>query len=355
MKLLLISTDRNLLQPDSAVSIRHAAYATRCASLAIIVFSKRGAEPVMLAPSATVHPTNSRTKLLYGLDAILIACGLSKPDVVSAQDPFETGLAAWVVARLFNVPLHVQIHTDFLAPEFVQGFFLNRLRRFIAEFVLRRASRVRAVSERIKESLEKQYRLSAPISVLPIYVDIGRYAHIVRTKHPRFKVVLLTISRLEKEKHLSRAIDALQKARTTGHDAGLIIVGSGSEEGRLRDYAREKSLERFVEFAGWQNDLAPYFSVADLVLVTSDYEGYGITIITALASGIPVLSTDVGVAREAGAMVASPEDFAQALVRWIAGGPRKGDLVAYPYTNEGEYVRAWYDDIASCTSAKKRV
>jgi glycosyltransferase involved in cell wall biosynthesis len=345
MNVLLIGTDRSLLTLQSASARRHAAYADEFNEFDIIVFAKGEERRREIATHARVHPTGSHSRLTYGLDALRIARGLPRPDVVSAQDPFETGLAAWIIAALLNAPLHVQVHTDFLSPAFVRGSLLNRVRRLIAGFVLHRAARIRVVSLRIQEAMEERYRLKAPISVLPIFVDTARYASLARTKHPRFKIALLAVGRLEKEKHFELAIDALKAARQAGHDAGLTIVGSGSEEEHLREQARTAGLERFVGFTGWQDDLTAYFSAADLLLVTSEYEGYGMALVEALAAGIPVLSTDVGIAREAGAIVAEPEHFGAALIEWIERGPRAAALQSYPYASEEEYTRAWSADI----------
>ena len=355
MNVLLIGTDRSLFNPASDSGRRHAAYGAHFDEMNIIVFTQAaqslGARDLQVG--VHVHPTASRNRFTYGFGALRIARRLPKPDVISAQDPFETGLVAWVIAKRYGAPLHIQIHTDFLAPAFVRGSFLNRVRRMIAGFVLRRAARVRVVSEGVKEGVQKRYALLQPITVLPIFVDIEKYAGLPRIKHTRFKVALLAVGRLEGEKQMTRAIDALKAAREAGHDAGLIIVGSGSEEARLRAYAREKGLERFVEFPGWQRDVRPHLSVADLLLVTSDYEGYGMVIIEALAAGVPVLSTDVGIAREAGAMVASAETFGATLVQWLTSGPRKGMLASYPYENAEAYVQAWCDDVQAAAQKKQ--
>jgi len=85
--------------------------------------------------------------------------------------------------------------------------------------------------------------------------------------------------------------------------------------------------------------------VADLLLVTSQYEGYGRQIIEALAARVPVLSTDVGVAREAGAIVATEQNFADSLKQWLTNGPRDASLKNYPYKNFEEYVEKYCADI----------
>lgn len=56
-------------------------------------------------------------------------------------------------------------------------------------------------------------------------------------------------------------------------------------------------LEKNVVFVGWKNDLISYFKTADMYLLTSEYEGYGMTLIEAGASGCPIVTTKVGIAK----------------------------------------------------------
>ena len=99
-------------------------------------------------------------------------------------------------------------------------------------------------------------------------------------------------------------------------------------------------------------DVAPYYALTDLVLFPSKYDGYGMVIIEALAAGKPVLSTDVGIAREAGAIIAKPEEFPNALLEWFKSGPRTAELKNYQYKNFDEYIAAYCADIAACADSK---
>lgn len=350
MRVLIISTDRTLFDTESAVFRRHQKYAREFDALDVLVMGGRGR---VSEGNLHIHGVVSMFPLMRGCSAFLRALRLPRPHVVTSQDPFENGLAALLIAWWRGVPLHIQVHTDFLSTGFIQHSFVNRIRRVIAGYVLPRASGIRVVSESIQDSLHATRYTLPTISVLPIFVDVQKYAGLTRTKHPRFKIALLWVGRLEKEKCPLYAIQVLENVRRQGHDAGLTIVGSGEEEEVLKYYTRERGLERFVEFVGYQTDLSPYFAEADLLLVTSAYEGYGMAMIEALAAGIPVLSTDVGVAREAGAMVTERKKMARALLDWIAHGPRKAELQGYPYAGEEEYVRAWCEDIKRSQKRKK--
>ncbi len=321
MKVTIFSTDKNTLIAGTPAYERQQAYAKHFDAYDIILVRGRGLLGILRARHA---------------------------NVISAQDPFETGLLAWLCSRVFRTQLHIQVHTDFFPKGFVRGHMLNRVRRIIAPFVLRRAERIRVVSEGVKESIEQKIKPPAPITVLPIFVDAARYEGIARVKHPQFKIALLVVSRLEREKNIRLAITALLRAREAGHDAGLTIVGSGREEKSLKELVRTLRLDRYVVFAG-AGDPLPHYASADALLVPSLYEGYGMVIVEALSAGIPVIATDVGIAREAGAIVSSEKDFAQTVVRWIESGPRQAALMSSPYHSFEEYVEKYCADISATT------
>ncbi len=354
VRVLQIGSDRStrgILFPESAGFKRQEAYAEKFGALDIIGFSLHadGAKKSDVG-NLHVYPTNSFSRLLYWFDTLRIARKLPRPDVVSVQDPFEVGLIGLLVARMKRAPLHVQVHTDFLSPAFAQHSVLNRLRVLLAGFVLRRAARVRVVSERIQTSIEKRYRLKAVVSVLPIFVDIERFRNasidpVLTDRFKQFGSKILVVSRLEPEKNVRLAIDAF--ARSTPDSTCIVIVGEGSERTALEDFAKTSGVAGRVFFDGAQ-DAERYYPVANLVLVPSRYEGYGLVIVEALAAEKPVISTDVGIAREAGAIITSPEKFADALKNWFANGPRMGELKNYPYENFDEYARAYCADIVAC-------
>jgi glycosyltransferase involved in cell wall biosynthesis len=355
MRILMVSTDRNLCKAGSAARARLEKYAAAAGEIDVILFSLQSHK---LAPVDNLHlriyPTSSLWRVFFMFDALHIAKRLTAPDVVTAQDPFEAGLAGTRIAKYFAVPLHVQVHTNFLSPAFVRHHFpLNFIRFFIAGSVIPRAARVRTVSRSIANALTKKYRLTSLPSVLPIYVDIAKYKHAIapeslKAKFARFERKVLVVSRLESEKNVDLAIHAF--AEVGAENACLIIVGSGSERASLERHAREHDmLDGRIFFEGFQ-DPTPYYKIADVALFPSDsYDGYGMVIIEALAAGIPVISTDVGVAREAGAIVAAPTQFAQVLAQLLDAPKEEIVLKSYPYASEAAYVREWVADVAAAS------
>jgi glycosyltransferase involved in cell wall biosynthesis len=339
MRLILVGTDRNIFKKNTAVRDRITRYgAMHTTTLDSVVFSTRvhGIQSSQeLASNVHIHPTNSFSRFLYGWDALRVANQLHRPDLVSAQDPFETGLAAYFIAQHFGVPLIVEMHTDFLSPEFIRYSFLNRVRVIIAGFVLRHAAGGYAVSERVRDEMVRRYKLTVPFAVLPIYVDLSRFELLPKNSE---KGNLLWVGRLTQEKNPALAIRSVATARAAGNEVRLTLLGSGPLEASLHYLTEQLKLEEYVVFAGW-GDPGDHLPAAELLLATSHYEGYGMAIVEALAAGVPVLSTDVGVAREAGATIVKG-DFARALLSWLAGSRSRGVLTMPTYKNEDEYFSA---------------
>lgn len=358
MRVLMISADRSkrgILYPDTPAFKRQEAYAKQLGQLDIIAFSlpRDTATPISRGP-LRIYPTNSASRLLHAWYARRIAKTLPTPDVVTAQDPFETGLVAWLIARSQNIPLHIQVHTDFLSPEYARLSLLNRLRVWIAGPILRRATGIRVVSDRVKRAIEKRFRPAAPIAILPMYADLERIMHAEVSvdaveRFGRFRTKILVVSRLEPEKNVGLAVRAF--AKTVPQDACLIIVGEGSEKTSLQHFAKRLNVADRIYFED-AAEIGTCYKLADLVLVPSKYEGYGLVIVEALAAGKPVLSTDVGIAREAGAIVTTEDKFADSLAQWFKSGPREGVLKIQPYKNFDEYVGAYCDDIKRCANDK---
>jgi len=343
MRVVSFSTDWSVFDEHSAVARRQRMQASTLERLE--VFVPHGPKQIAhLAPNATIRGFGlGRT--LGALRAILAALRLPQPDIVSAQDPFLIGLTAWCAARLSGAKLHVQVHTDVFSPGFSAHSRKNRLFVVLARFILRRADAVRVVSERIKETL-KPLHLTTPVSVLPVFVDgeaITRAEAIDKKKEfPDFQKLVLVVSRLEPEKNVTAAIRAFFQIQKAQVGAGLVIVGSGSEGAALYELAQELGIEKQIVFVGARDSL-PFYKVADLLLVTSEFEGYGMVIVEALVAGCPVVSYDVGVAREAGAILASPEELPSRAIAVLSEG-RRGSL-SFPLLSESEYRDMWRAEI----------
>ncbi|MBI3671782.1 glycosyltransferase family 4 protein, partial [Candidatus Azambacteria bacterium] len=155
-------------------------------------------------------------------------------------------------------------------------------------------------------------------------------------KYPQFEKIILMASRLTKEKNIPLAIEAMKEVVKKYPKAGLLIVGDGPEKEKLK--AKRSTLNANIIFEDWTDDLASYYKTSDIFLLTSDYEGYGRTIIEALVAGTPVVSTDVGYAREAGVVLTehNASSISEKIVDFFKDQKKRS--FEYEYKSKDEYL-----------------
>jgi len=301
LKVLMISLDPNIVNPESPPGKRMLDYATLVSQLTIVLFSKGGKKQIR--ENLTIYPT-SRIKIISFVKALWFSYFIlrrEKYDLITIQDPFVAPFIGYSLSLLFNLPLQIQVHSTFLSP-FWKESWKNTLYQAFAKFFIPKSTCVRVVSERIKQSLVDEVGVSeSKISVLPIFTDAKRIADSKRAfdlhkKYPQFDFIILMASRLVKQKEISLAIEIVGKLVKKYPKIGLVIVGSGPHEEHLRMEA--EYFKRNIIFESWSNDLPSYYKGADVFLLTSNYEGWAMTVVEAMASGTAVVMADVGCAGE---------------------------------------------------------
>ncbi len=328
----MISTDRKIFEEGSAVRARQAEYAKEWGEVHIVVFDKgkkqngdqmvgpaearRKNTETVISPNCWAYSTQSKTKFMYPFDAINLGRFIIEKrgiTEITCQDASLTAMAGVSLKKQFNIPLEIQVHEDIGSPNY--GYTAtNKIRRVLAKSYLPKADKIRVVSSRIKDYLVGSLGiLDSKITVRPISVDLEkiRNAPIVedadlRKKYPQFEKVVLMASRLEKEKNIEGALKAFKIVLSKIPKAGLVILGSGSQKKSLEDLAKKLGIENSVIFLGWQSYPFSSYKTCDCFLVTSLFEGYGLTLAEVNASkggGNNIVSTDVGIANEVGARI----------------------------------------------------
>ncbi len=312
MRVLSISTDRKIFDRNSNVFLRTKDYASKTEEYHVVVFSLRSQNfRELVADNLYLYPTNSFSRFFYIFDAIrlgkkiILNRKLEKFDsIITAQDPFETGKVGYVLKKKFNLPLQIQVHTDFLDSHF-QNSLLNRIRIRISKFTLPNADGIRVVSNVIADSLGRIFpKFKSRIDTLPIFVDINKIKESksqfsLKEKFPQFKKIIFMATRLEKEKMIESALFAIKEVQNKVNSVGLVISGEGPQKESLVKLASDLEIEDKVTFIGWQDDLISCYKTSDVFLLTSKYEGYGMVLVEAAASGCPIVTTEVGLAKTA--------------------------------------------------------
>ena len=188
-----------------------------------------------------------------------------------------------------------------------------------------------------------------------------------RFAEPGEQLVLL-IGRLVYEKGFQLALDALQPIIEKLGNVRFIIAGSGTHEEQLKEQARELEIMDQGTFLGWIGDdvLHSLYRIADLTVVPSLYEPFGLVALEAMASGCPCIVADTGGLREvvpAGERVGlrfnggDAEHLSVMIDRMLTDEPLRDRLVAeaseyvlrFDWTDVAQQTRAVYDQLAGVT------
>lgn len=300
--IITIGYARQALIAGSREQERMLRYAEFLTSLDVIVFTHKrdGLESVVSNKNLTVHATNSVTRLGMLFDAYKIGRHIlkkyqKKDCVVSSQDPFETSLVGRLLTFSTGVYHHVQLHGDnFSDTTWFRESILNRVRMWFGLYILKSSKSIRVVSERIKRSLIEKGINEARITVLPIRPELETFLNTPHTVGDHNPFVFLIASRFAPEKNIPLMLRAFAQISKLHPDVRLRIVGKGSEEQKIRSLIIELGITPRVIMVPWTESVENEMQNADVFLSASDHEAYGLTLLEAMAVGLPLITTDVG-------------------------------------------------------------
>jgi phosphatidylinositol alpha-1,6-mannosyltransferase len=229
-------------------------------------------------------------RLAYSANAIRMALPARPIDVVFCGHILMAPLAA-MMGKQLGALLWLQVHgiDAWAAP--------TRLAKWGAE----RADLITSVSRYTRQQLlgwwdgdPSRVRV-LPNTVDPRFVPGAKPQYLIDRYGLAGRKVLLTVSRLavsERYKGHDRVIEALPRIRASYPDTFYLIVGEGDDRPYLEDLARRLGLGNHVRFAGAvpPNELADHYRAADVFVMPSKKEGFGIVFLEAAACGLPVVA-----------------------------------------------------------------
>lgn len=304
LNLVTIGYAKGALKKNSREFQRFLGYAKELGSLDMVVLTKRqdGLPTYVEADKLRVYGTNSHTRLgslwrAYRIVSQVIGKSHRKDFTVSSQDPFETGLVAWLLSKRLKADFHVQVHGDFFGNSYwLTASPLNRWRQRLGQWLIKKANRVRVVSLRIKQSLLELGVESQKIVLLPVGFSLKPFLTVGEER--RYKnssdLHFLYVGRLAPEKNLASLLKAFALIQPQHQNTRLTLVGDGPESLKLRELVGQLDLKETVSFVPWTENVPKVMKEADVLVLTSYHEGFGLVILEAMAAGLPVVTTDVG-------------------------------------------------------------
>ncbi len=261
------------------------------------------------------------------------------PDLIDAHYLYPDGVAAARLAETFNLPLVMTARGSDVTAWPEEPGPARQIRAAI-----KRADHLIAVSAALAEGLGALGAEPGRVTVLRNGVDLDRFMPIdpeqARSAVGQQRRYLLSVGHLIPRKGHDRVIRALGVLREAGMgDLDLLIIGSGPEEAQLRGLATSMGLAKHVRFIGSirQEELAAYYSGAELLVLASSREGWANVLLESMACGTPVVASpapgNAEVVREAAAgLVAganTPDALAQAILQLRAAPPDRSATLAF--------------------------
>jgi glycosyltransferase involved in cell wall biosynthesis len=271
--------------------------------------------------------------------AVVLASEARRYDVVIISGMKTIPLAAIPVCRLFGKKCAIRIESPFEIAEPISaesldlmnnivGRTLSRLLKHMQKSVLLGADRVIAISDDITNVL---LRLGCPrsrITHIPNAIDLAKFKPVSvsertalreRLGFPPGATVVVYAGRLSRAKGVMMLLETWPRLLAAHPSLFLVVVGSGRDswdncEEDIAEFIRANNLGASIALAGHSDRVHEYFQAADLYVSPSDYEGFGLSIVEALACELPVVSTAVGVApqvmrHDENGFLCPPKDF----------------------------------------------
>jgi glycosyltransferase involved in cell wall biosynthesis len=199
------------------------------------------------------------------------------------------GSIEWALARVGTGIPHLHMEDGFGPEERARQL----PRRVLARRLLLRRATVVVPSRLLWRIATGTWRLpQSRLRLLPNGVDLARFAA-AGTRAGGQPVVIGTVAALRPEKNISRLIRAVARLPAAA-PARLMIVGDGPERAALQALAVKEGVGKRVVFAGHRTDPAPLYADFDIFALSSDTEQMPLSVLEAMASGLPVVATDVG-------------------------------------------------------------
>ncbi len=168
----------------------------------------------------------------------------------------------------------------------------------VVTFSINESDAITAVSENLKQETFKHFEITKDIEVIVNFVDVSRFSRkpidaFKKVIAPNGERILLHASNFRKIKRVQDVVKIFA-AVNKELPSKLLFVGDGPERSTAEDLGRELGVCDEIRFLGKQEQMEDIMAIADLFLLTSEYESFGLAALEAMAAGVPVVSTNAG-------------------------------------------------------------
>jgi len=218
----------------------------------------------------------------YDIECACLEAGATK--IMSASTNKKAKKLAWV-------------HCDLRKATDNADAFVQKTKQYYAKF-----DRAICVSENVRDSFAKMFGDTVPTEILYNTIDDGeiraRAAEKCAEAETMPPMTAVSLGRLAAQKNYMRLLKAHKRLIDEGYQHNLWILGEGEQREKLEQYISENGLEASVKLLGFVDNPYPYIKNAELLVCSSDYEGFSTFVTEGVILGKPVVTTDCTGMRE---------------------------------------------------------
>ena len=230
-----------------------------------------------------------------------------KLDVIHSHTEFGVGTFARIVAKQFNIPLVHTYHTMYedYTHYITHGHFdksSKKLTEYFTKFYCdKTATELIVPSQKTYALFKEKYKVDRTVHIVPTGIDVDRFHRdkldtkkindLKKKLNLKGSKVIIYVGRLAQEKRVDILID-VHAALVKKYNVKLLIVGSGPDLESYKKLAKRYKLNDSIIFTGaipWE-EVPYYYAVSDIFATASVSETQGLTVIEAMASGLPVVA-----------------------------------------------------------------
>jgi len=221
-----------------------------------------------------------------------------KLDLLHVHYAIPHASAAYMAKKIVEAQgLHIPVITTLHGTDIT---LVGRDKTFapVVAFSINQSDAITAVSQNLRDETYKIFNIEKEIRVIYNFVDTKRFNKkpidaFRKVIAPNGERILMHASNFRKIKRVQdvvRIFDAVNKKIPSK----LLFVGDGPERPGAENLCRELGLFEEMRFVGKQEQMEEILAIADLFLLTSEYESFGLAALEAMAAGVPVISTNAG-------------------------------------------------------------
>lgn len=242
--------------------------------------------------------------------------------------PYETALASTLVDVIQNHQLDL-LHVHYAIPHAAAAFMAKQILAKegkhipvittlhgtditlvgrdktyepVVTFSINESDAITAVSNNLRDETYSHFKITKEIEVIYNFVDVARFQKkpfdaFRKVIAPNGERILLHASNFRKLKRVQDVVKIFAGVQKE-IPSKLLFVGDGPERMTAEELCRTLHLCDHIQFVGKQEQMEDILAIADLFLLTSEYESFGLAALEAMAAGVPVVSTNAGGLKE---------------------------------------------------------